>query len=430
MKIINGIDFLEIRLASLIADYDMEILSNLYQPLIGYQSTALYMAIWIEGKNQKITSLIDHNTFLTRMKMSMGEFIKAKQALEAIGLLRTYYVKNEGVDIYHYDLLAPKTPNGFFNDVLLYGLFIQNLGKEQAEKVKRFYIFENKFNYGKEISASFKEVFQPNFEDEAFVIASNNKDIVKDRNHGRVNSEFNYENFFSYLASISQINSEAITKKEMKELERLATLYGVSEETAADVVANCFDPTALKGKRLDIELINQAFRNENHFEFISNKKRNTYANRISGNSALADKINLFETTAPRNLLAALQNGTNPASADLKILEDLAINFKLTNAVINVLVDYTLTVNHNILSRAYIEKLAASLARSNIETAVDAMNYLKATNKNKKTSKIKAKETLNNQEELAPNIEKNSATKDNSDVSWDDLLADLDNKEGE
>ena len=47
---------------------------------------------------------------------------------------------------------------------------------------------------------------------------------------------------------------------------------------------------------------------------------------------------------------------------------------------STLIDYVLTVNNNILSKAYAEKIAASLAREGVTTAIDAMNYLKKIRK--------------------------------------------------
>ena len=47
MKVLANQDFLEVRLASLIADYDRDTLSNLYQPMIGYEALALYMTLCV-----------------------------------------------------------------------------------------------------------------------------------------------------------------------------------------------------------------------------------------------------------------------------------------------------------------------------------------------------------------------------------------------
>ena len=45
MKVLANQDFLEVRLASLIADFDRDTLSNLYQPMIGYEALSLYMTL-------------------------------------------------------------------------------------------------------------------------------------------------------------------------------------------------------------------------------------------------------------------------------------------------------------------------------------------------------------------------------------------------
>ena len=75
---------------------------------------------------------------------------------------------------------------------------------------------------------------------------------------------------------------------------------------------------------------------------------------------------------PASWLAVLQNGHKPADSDLKILESLSLNLGLPNPVINALVDFVLQKNDNILSKAYIEKIGAALAREGVKTSLDAM----------------------------------------------------------
>ena len=65
---------------------------------------------------------------------------------------------------------------------------------------------------------------------------------------------------------------------------------------------------------------------------------------------------------------------------MKIINDISKKFQLPNAVINALIDYVLATNDNILARALTEKIAASLAREGVTTAIDAMNYLKKIRK--------------------------------------------------
>ena len=148
---------------------------------------------------------------------------------------------------------------------------------------------------------------------------------------------------------------------------------------------------------------------------------NRRPNQNSGSSVLAGKINIMETRNPKEFLALLQNGSQPASSDLKIVNDLSKNFHLTNGVINAVVDYVLSTNNNILSRALCEKVAASLARESITTTVDAMNYLVKVRKGRGTKIEKPAKISENAAKVHENAEKS----EDKEIDWDQLLDDLD-----
>ena len=136
MVILNSQDYLEVKMMSLIADYDRETLTNLYQPIIGYESVALYFTLWAEAKNQKVSSLATHGQIIRRMRINTGDFINARKILEAVGLLKTYVNLQGDTKFFTYELYAPKTPKSFFDDALLFGLLIKQLGETEANKYK------------------------------------------------------------------------------------------------------------------------------------------------------------------------------------------------------------------------------------------------------------------------------------------------------
>ena len=166
----------------------------------------------------------------------------------------------------------------------------------------------------------------------------------------------------------------------MKEIERLATLYAISEEAAAQAVSELYDPHAKKGSRIDFEELAKRFMDITNYRGFSHSSYGRRGKGVSGETDLANKINLMEKVSPAKYLSYLQNSTVPASSDLKIINDISKKFQLPNAVINALIDYVLATNDNILSRALTEKIAASLAREGVVTAIDAMNYLKKIRK--------------------------------------------------
>ena len=221
MVILSENDYLEVKLNSLIADYDNETIANLYQPIIGYASLAVYFTLISEAKNQTITSVISHNQLLNRLQMAPGDFVDARKRLEGVGLLRTILEEEGGTKIYHYQIFAPKTPSKFFDDALLYGMLIKAVGEVDSKRFKMIYHFEDKQTNGKDISSSFVDVYRPDFDDPAFMKALGGAQGIG-RRSGKINSEFNYDKFFVSLSEISQIKQEAFSKKDMKEIERLA----------------------------------------------------------------------------------------------------------------------------------------------------------------------------------------------------------------
>ena len=390
MKVLANQDFLEVRLASLIADFDRDTLSNLYQPMIGYEALSLYMTLWSEANNERISPLCTHEQIFLRMRIPAGAFVEARKYLEATGLLKTFVSKGQDYKIYHYELYAPKSPRGFFDDALLYGMLIKSIGENNATRLKNIYLIDPKQDYGEEITAKFAEVFHPSFNDEAFIEAASAESKVKGRNSGKIKGQFSYEDFFKYLSEISQIKDSAFNKTDMKEIERLATLNGVNEHDASLLINQLYDSTKPKGQRIDFVKLARIMQEKTDDKYRRNGKLNNGGpNLMSGETDLAKKINLMETKSPKDYLSYLQGGTKPALADLKVINGLSKNYNLPNPVINAIVDYVLYRADNVLSRPYAEKVAVSLVRENILTAVDAMNYLKKVDKksrNKKTNK--------------------------------------------
>ena len=388
MKVLANQDFLEVRLASLIADYDRDTLSNLYQPMIGYEGLALYMTLWSEANNERISPLCTHKQVFLRMRIPAGAYVEARKYLEATGLLKTFVSQGQDFKIYHYELYAPKSPHGFFDDALLYGMLIKSIGETNANRLKNIYLIEPKQDYGEEITTKFAEMFHPQFNDEAFVEATDGATKVKGRNSGKIKGQFSYEQFFECMKGISQIKDSAFNKADMKEIERLATLNGVNEEETAKLVNQLYEPDQPKGHRVDYEKLAKAMQEKTDYKYRRGRASQSEPNLMSGVSDLARKINLMETKSPKDYLSYLQNGTKPATADLKVINDLSKNYHLPNPVINAIVDYVLYKADNVLSRPYAEKVAVSLVRENILTAVDAMNYLKKVDKKSHNKRIK------------------------------------------
>ena len=361
-------DFYEIRVASLITNLDRDSLLELYQPIIGARATSLYLTLSTQKKSPDGGSIFRTKQLLKSMQLSSGEFISARHYLEAVGLIRTYETIQEDVRYYIYVIYSPKSPKAFFEDVLFSGLLIQSVGEKEAKKLANKWKVNLTIPEGyHEVSASFVDVYNLNYDDPSF-----RKDLggsILGRDHGRAQLEFNYDLFFRYISENSGIDTNSFKKKDMKEIARLGTLFGLNEKAMAYIVIDEYLVDSLV--HLDFEKIKSRCEQEIRYSQV----KNTEKSKVSGNSELASKIQMMEEVAPTKFLQFLQQGTKPARSDIAIVNSLSKDYGFGNGIINVIVEYVLYKNSNVLSKNYAEKIASSLAREGVTTTVDAMNYL-------------------------------------------------------
>lgn len=430
MTVLGSKDLLKVKFSGLAADYDRDTIVNLYQPIVGYTAMAIYFSLWSLSSANKYSDCITHESLFSRMQIAPGRFIESRKLLEATGLLKTYVKTSDVSKKYSYVLYAPKSPNMFFDNTLLYGMLVKCVGIEEADRIKSQYIDNSIDDSGEEISEKFSDVFKPSYDDPAFLYVACKNEKTVGRNVAKIKNCFDYEIFFKELALQSDIDEKNITSKEMKEIERLSLLNGANEKDAAEALIQAYNPELSKGKRVDFVVLTQLMQENGNYKYISNKKPNNKPNLVNSNTNLGSKINLMETVSPKDFLSILQNGTVPARSDLKLINDLSTNFNLPNCVINAVVDFVLASNNNILSRPYCEKISASIAREGIATTIDAMNYLKKVTKKNRVEFAKVEKETNVNK---PIINEPKETTNKSDVSWTQLIDEIsteDNSDGE
>lgn len=411
MDYISPKDIYEIRIASLVSNIDKDVIIELYQPLIGYTASILYLTLLKQKRNESDEECVfTHANLLSSMQIVPGNLLTARKVLEGVGLLRTY--EEEG-DTRHfvYVLYAPKNPKEFFDDVLFKGLFIQYLGEKEAKRIANHYHLDLKIEEGyKEISASFVDVFNPDYDDPSFRKSFGN-DIVG-HEVGRVKIQFNYDTFFAYIESHSQINKTTFTKKDMREIERIATLFGMDENTTASIIIDEFVPNT--NPHFNSSNVIEKAKDTIKYPFL--QKKNTRS-KISGDSIISKKIKLMENTSPIDWLKLLQRNTKLANSDISIINSLSSNYGFSNGIINAIIDYALTKNDNVLSKNYCEKIASSIAREDIETTVDAMNYLNKIALSGKSRKVP-------KEEPKEEVVESKSNEEISDEEMSDILASI------
>lgn len=413
MEYVLQSDVYQIKLASLVSNVDKDVMVELYQPLVGANATILYLTLLKQKRNEEEENEYQLTLLLNILQFTPAQFLSARRMLEGVGLLRSYC--NEARQ-YIYVLYAPKNPKDFFDDVLFKGLLIQSIGEKETKKLASRYKVNLEINEGyNEVSASFVDIFHPNYDDAAF--KKNFKESFVGHDEGRIRINFNDDLFMKYLSDALSNSEVSVGKRDLKEIARYSTLFGFSEKQMASVVASIYHADSSP----KIDFAELAMKSE---EELRNSKPTISIEMsvMKGDDPISEKCRLMDATSPAKYLKILQNNTKVSNSDLQIVESLSKNYGFTNGVINAIIDYALVKCDNTLNLNYCEKVASTLARSHVVSAIDAMNCL-----NRKQSRKKpeiAGETKVKVEEKP--TEKKSRSKI-SDDEMNDLLADLDSQ---
>lgn len=376
MIYLNKEDFYEVYLNSIISDFDHDTLTMLYQPIVGSHAISLYLTIYADYKKKSdIASLED---LLLEMGIDITILTEAKNKLEGIGLIRTYYKKDKGQSFLKFVLYAPKTPKEFFDDILFKGLLISRIGEKKVQQYLRRYKTKKLDLDGyNEISASFNDVFKSSLDEDVY---SSTLNIVGGYGRKVIDVSKGFDNA-KFLSSLENFNilPKAIKKSDMKKISELALLYGVNEDIMGDYVSQAYRPD--EKEKIDYDMVKELCVKDKSYQVLRKNGSNNIA--YSSSSKMGKKVEMMQTYSALDYLKIKQNNGAVSPSDVKLITELNESYGLNSSVINVLIDYCLERNNNQLSRTYVTKIAASINREGISSTLDAMNYLKQNSRRKK-----------------------------------------------
>ena len=114
----------------IITNDKINIIYDLYQPIIGYTAVSLYLTLLNDLSRKKES--FTHYHLMTSMQLKLDSIKDARIKLEGIGLLKTY-VKNGEIDEYLYILFSPLSAYEFFNHPILNVVLYNNIGMKEYE---------------------------------------------------------------------------------------------------------------------------------------------------------------------------------------------------------------------------------------------------------------------------------------------------------
>ncbi len=365
---------------SIITDFDKNNLVSLYEPIIGPIATSLYMALLRDAKYlEMISDTYTHHHLVTRLKVELSDIKKARESLEAVGLIQTFYKKGETTNEYVYEIYSPLSPREFFNSPIFNITLYNNLGKSEYERIKKEYEIpkidmKEYSNISKKLNVIYKS--DPNIE--TFE--------TRERRNGSPSLDELVD--FDMLTNAMPnyiVNDNLFNKKVKKLINELAFIYNFDTNRMIDIVRDTITDKGIVDKEALRKNARKYYEYNNNFNLPSlvYKTQPEYLKESLGDkSPISQIIYMFENTSPIDYLTIKNKGVKPTSRDIKIIESLAMDLNLKPAVINVLIDYVLRKNNNKLNKDYIESIASQWQRLGIETAKEAMEQARKENSKK------------------------------------------------
>lgn len=373
---------------TILQENDSKILTMLYQPIIGITAVNLYLTLCLDlDKNEFMSDEESHHHLMTNMRMKLEDIVVAREKLEAIGLIKTYYKKSEEVNNYIYEIFSPLSASEIFSHPILNIVLYNNIGKKEYEKlVSRFKVPRINYSSYEDITRNFEDVFDSvsgtMFENALKDIKSTHKLNIN------VESDFDFELLESLLPT-GLLNKKTFTKDVRNLIQNLSFVYNIDVEPMKNLIINSVN----EKHNIDKTLLRKNARNYYQFEHngklpsLIYRKQPEYLRSPEGRDGKRAKmIYTFETVTPYNFLKSKYNGAEPTSRDLNMIESLMNDLELKPAVVNVLIDYVMRINNKKLTKNFVETIAGQWKRLNIETAEDAMNQAEKECKKKNSTK--------------------------------------------
>lgn len=401
-KDVLPVDSYCIRLADFITEVDAHVLTLLYQPLIGADAVGLFKSLVAQLPNGVYEGDFHTHQHLSLMVgLSMSDLLEARKKLEAIDLMRTYQRKSSSKRAFIYEIQPPMKPHQFFNDDVLSVFLYNKLGKNGYRGIKeRFSLKQIESDAFEEVTVAFSDVFA-SFQHSEMQPALMNRQgdaehdhldtIGKDKKQGLSFHTFDFDLMKQSLSSYV-VPKDVLTKERMQLIEKLAFVYQIEPLTMANLVERSIVNDELDAKNLRKTVQNWYKLESSAVAPALGLKTQPVAKRTVQAEPQSEEervVKFYEETAPLTLLELRQEGAVVSPPDLKIIEELMVDYLLNPGVVNVLIDYNLFQNDMKLSKLFMQKIAGHWKRKKISTVPDAIHLVKTDKQKKKEGQANA-----------------------------------------
>ncbi|WKA59911.1 DnaD domain protein [Planococcus shenhongbingii] len=369
-KELQAADSFKIRLPYPFSNYDRQLLTLLYQPLIGAEAVSFYMTLWAEGEEAKEEAT--HYTLMNILGIPIAKIFEARIQLEAIGLLRTYRKDTEN-RTFIYDLCPPLDPKSFFMDPLLSMFLFSKIGESAYRKVRDRFMIHTEIGEGyEEVSRTFTDIYQPVHAKAGY---PTEQPDLQERKNGSYQTDSDFDFGLLRQGLSEQLVPKRVLTATIKDtIAKLAFLYSWGPLDMQKVILLAIDDDY----KLTTDGIKKAASEYYKLTVATTAPQLVQAHKtepkiVEKPKTRQDELILYlESASPVEVLRDIANGKEPLPADVQLANQLVLQYGMEPAVVNVLLQYVLLRTDMKLTKAYVEKIASHWLRKNVTTAKDAM----------------------------------------------------------
>lgn len=376
--------------------FEIKLLGQLYQPIMGHTAYSLYLTFLSEVQSdEQVSATRNHQWLMNIMCLPLDKLYQARLRLEALGLLKTFHTKLEELGIVEYHLLPPLTAAQFFQEDILSICLYNQVGANRYRELRNRYTLgiqsQSKDNENREeVTKEFHEVFTSIHPSELVLKeGTEQEDELGLTNHQLLLSSSpeldNQLKFERYQLDLEELKgffmkgievNNILTPKNLREIKKVAFFYQFDTWSLSRVIQDSLtledelDLALFREKAKDWYRLQQGGKPPQIVHYTQPLAKRQF-HQQEPQSEEEKHLAKLETISPIELLEAYQGGGKIAEADLKLVEELIFDYELYPAVVNLLLEYVLLTNEYKLPKNLVTKIAAHWKRLKITNIREA-----------------------------------------------------------
>ncbi|MHA6647823.1 DnaD domain protein [Aerococcus urinae] len=413
---LNPREPLKIILTQIVSNADLEVLTYLYQPIIGAEAFALYMTLYAYiDRSAYQSEVINHGEIMDQLVFSKERYVRSRRRLEAIGLLRSYTQQSGQAPVQAlYQLLAPVSSEQFFKDSLMTSLLLDHVGEVRFNRLLDRFSFEkiadSQENDWQEVTATFQDVFHLS-QSSRQLTESEKQSLLKKPSKSLIKTSLVSDFDIAYFTELVQRSflSERAVSQDVKEMtQSLHALYGLDEVAlsqfaikASNVRTNQVDINYYQGlvikamadqpinKRPDYQMDQAKQQTESQGQDLPKE------NQDEASLALIKAAKAYPPLTFAKTIKEQKNGYLTTN-EIKTLEMVMNKGLIDGPTLNIMIHYYLiSQESSSIVRSTFERTVDDWSQKNIQSPEQALTYL-----NKRTKRIQKQRQSKNKRQNA------------------------------